>query len=201
MPSLRWPARRRPKDWSPSNEWLLNVVDGRVALEDRAWGAAVAALLGGGASRTAVRQWWRFSAPPAGRRPRACVDPQTADRAKPRDRDAHGRVQADELVLEPELPPALRQGLAAQQQRLEHRSVELPRAMLVRIGEGRPARGGDPRCLSLPSLLRSPPQISRSEWARPSWQNSMATNCLSFAAKVQCVRRTAAASVPSTWMG
>src|SRR5437773_571739 len=34
-----------------------------------------------------------------------------------------------------------------------------------------------PRCLSLPSLLRSPPQISRSEWARPSWQNSMATNC------------------------
>src|SRR3990167_6431133 len=34
-----------------------------------------------------------------------------------------------------------------------------------------------PRCLSLPSLLRSPPQISRSEWARPSWQNSIATNC------------------------
>ena len=35
-----------------------------------------------------------------------------------------------------------------------------------------------PRCASLPSQLFSPPSISRSECARPNWQNSMATNWL-----------------------
>ena len=44
--------------------------------------------------------------------------------------------------------------------------------MRVGVGERRPGRGGDPRWLSLPSQLASPPQISRSEWACPSWQNS-----------------------------
>ncbi len=46
-------------------------------------------------------------------------------------------------------------------------------------GDERKARAGAvmPRCLSFPSLLRSPPQISRSECARPSWQNNIATNC------------------------
>jgi hypothetical protein len=61
----------------------------------------------------------------------------------------HRRVQADELVLEAELPPALRQGLAAQEQRLEHRPVELPRTMLVRVGQGRTIRRGDAQMLEL----------------------------------------------------
>src|SRR5436190_12421924 len=34
-----------------------------------------------------------------------------------------------------------------------------------------------PRCASLPSQLFKPPSISRSECARPSWQNSIATHC------------------------
>ena len=53
-----------------------------------------------------------------------------------------------------------------------------------------------PRCVSLPSLLRSPPQISRSEWARPNWQNSIATNCPQHvnprAWRSACVRVTSA---------
>jgi hypothetical protein len=44
----------------------------------------------------------------------------------------HRRVQADQLILEPELPPALRQGLAAKQQGLEHGPAERG---------GRPPRG------------------------------------------------------------
>src|SRR5438128_4420885 len=36
---------------------------------------------------------------------------------------------------------------------------------------------GTPKCFSFPSQLANPPQISRNECARPSWQNSMATNC------------------------
>src|SRR4249919_861271 len=35
-----------------------------------------------------------------------------------------------------------------------------------------------PRCASLPSQLFKPPSISRSECARPNWQNIMATNWL-----------------------
>lgn len=35
-----------------------------------------------------------------------------------------------------------------------------------------------PRCLSFSSQLRSPPDISRSEWACPNWQNNMETNWL-----------------------
>jgi hypothetical protein len=61
----------------------------------------------------------------------------------------HRRVEADQLVLEAELPPALGQGLAPQEQRLEHRPVELPRAMLVGVGQGRAAGGGDPEVLEL----------------------------------------------------
>src|SRR5271166_1528006 len=33
------------------------------------------------------------------------------------------------------------------------------------------------KCRSFPSLAASPPQISRSDLAPPSWQNSMATSC------------------------
>src|SRR5271165_397332 len=33
------------------------------------------------------------------------------------------------------------------------------------------------KCRNFPSLAASPPQISRSDLAPPSWQNSMATNC------------------------
>src|SRR5208337_3045318 len=36
---------------------------------------------------------------------------------------------------------------------------------------------GNPKCRSFPSLAASPPQISRSDLAPPSWQNNMATNC------------------------
>src|SRR5207247_6426106 len=36
---------------------------------------------------------------------------------------------------------------------------------------------GTPKCLHFTSQLARPPQISRSECARPSWQNSIATNC------------------------
>jgi len=35
----------------------------------------------------------------------------------------------------------------------------------------------NPRCFSFPSQAASPKQISRSEWARPSWQYIMAMNC------------------------
>ena len=35
---------------------------------------------------------------------------------------------------------------------------------------------GTPRCFNCPSQHARPPQISRKEWARPTWQNSMATN-------------------------
>ena len=35
---------------------------------------------------------------------------------------------------------------------------------------------GTPKCFSFPSQLANSPQISRNECARPSWQNSMATN-------------------------
>jgi hypothetical protein len=89
----------------------------------------------------------------------------------------HRRVQTDELVLEAELPPALRQGLTTEEQCLEDRSVKLPRAMLVGVGQGRATRRGDTQVLELAFAAAEPPQISRSEWARPSWQNSMATNC------------------------
>jgi hypothetical protein len=46
--------------------------------------------------------------------------------------ELHRALSAPELrlVLEPELPPFLRQGLATQEQRLEHRPVKLPRPML-----------------------------------------------------------------------
>jgi prohibitin 1 len=44
---------------------------------------------------------------------------------------------------------------------------------LNRVGDG----AWIPKWLSLPSQLAKPPLISRSECARPSWQNSMATNC------------------------
>jgi hypothetical protein len=67
----------------------------------------------------------------------------------------HRRVQADELALEPELPPALRQRPAAQQQRLEHRSVELPRPMFLGLGQRRAAGGRDPEVLEL--ALAAPP--------------------------------------------
>ena len=36
---------------------------------------------------------------------------------------------------------------------------------------------GNPKCRNFPSLAANPPQISRSDLAPPSWQNSMATNC------------------------
>src|SRR6059036_888360 len=46
---------------------------------------------------------------------------------------------------------------------------------LAHLGIEAPARSS-PRCASLPSQLLRPPSISRSECARPSWQNSIATN-------------------------
>jgi hypothetical protein len=60
-----------------------------------------------------------------------------------------GGVQAHQLVLEPERPPALGQGLTARQERLEHGAIELPRAMLVRIGQRGAARGRDAQVLEL----------------------------------------------------
>jgi len=61
----------------------------------------------------------------------------------------HRRVQADQLVLEPELPPALGQGLTPEQQRLEHGAVELPGPMLVGVGQRRAARRGDAQVFQL----------------------------------------------------
>ena len=40
-----------------------------------------------------------------------------------------------------------------------------------------PAPAATLKCRNFPSLAASPPQISRSDLAPPSWQNSMATNC------------------------
>ncbi len=57
----------------------------------------------------------------------------------------HGRIQAHELVLEPELPAAPGQGLAAGQQLVEDRAIELPRPMLIGIGQCRPRRRLDPQ--------------------------------------------------------
>jgi len=36
---------------------------------------------------------------------------------------------------------------------------------------------GTPRCFNCPSQHAKPPQISRNECARPSWQNNIAMNC------------------------
>ena len=42
---------------------------------------------------------------------------------------------------------------------------------------GKPSgAGGKPRCRNLPLVAASPPQISRSDLAPPTWQNRMATN-------------------------
>ena len=58
-------------------------------------------------------------------------------------------IQTHQLVLEPKLPPPLRQGLAACQQFLEHRAIELPGAMRVGVGQRRAARRGDAQVLEL----------------------------------------------------
>ncbi len=50
---------------------------------------------------------------------------------------------------------------------------------LVEFDQGfeRAGASGRPRCLSFPSLACSPSVISRSDFAPPSWQNSIAMNC------------------------
>ena len=53
----------------------------------------------------------------------------------------HRGVQAEELVLEPELPPDPGHGLAAAQQLEADRPVEGPGAMFVGVGQGGPLRG------------------------------------------------------------
>ena len=66
-------------------------------------------------------------------------------------------VQAHQLVLEPELPPALAQGLAPGEQLLEHRPVQLPRPMLVGIGQRGAMRRRDAQVLELALAAAQPP--------------------------------------------
>jgi hypothetical protein len=51
-------------------------------------------------------------------------------------------IQAQQLVLKPKLPRT-RDGLTPREQLVEHRLIQLPRPMLVGVGERRPGRGRD----------------------------------------------------------
>ena len=67
------------------------------------------------------------------------------------------RIQADELVFKPELAAAGDLGLAAAEQGLEHGAVQLPRPMLVGVGQGRAGRRLDPQVLELALATAQPP--------------------------------------------
>ncbi len=89
----------------------------------------------------------------------------------------HRGIQAGQFVLEPELPPALGDCLAAGEQLAEDLLVEGLGPMLICVRQGGPARGRDPQVAELPLAGgHLPPQISRRDLARPNWQKSMATN-------------------------
>ena len=60
---------------------------------------------------------------------------------------------------------------------LEHGGVELPRPMLAGIGQRRARRGRDAQVLERALAAAQRAADLRSEWARPRWQNSIATNC------------------------
>src|SRR6266849_310040 len=89
-------------------------------------------------------------------------------------------VQAHQLVLETELLVSALAGyqfLAFEQRLFEHRLVQLPRPILIGVGQGGLLGcHRHPRCFNCPSQQARPPQISRNECARPNWQNSMAMN-------------------------
>ena len=68
----------------------------------------------------------------------------------------HRRVQAHQLVLEPERPPTPRQGLTASEERLEHGPIELPRAMGVGIGQRRAGRRRDAQVFELALTAAQP---------------------------------------------
>jgi len=62
----------------------------------------------------------------------------------------HRGIQREQRVLEAELPAALGQRLAAREQVEEHRLVEGPGPMLVRVGQGGPLRRRNPQMAELP---------------------------------------------------
>ena len=69
----------------------------------------------------------------------------------------HRGVQAQELVLEPELALPLRDGLAPAQQLEEDRLVQLPGPVRIRVGQRGPARSRDPQVAELPLAAGQPP--------------------------------------------
>jgi hypothetical protein len=62
----------------------------------------------------------------------------------------HGRVDTEQLIAEAEFARTVVGPLAAPQQLFEHRAVELPRAVRVRIGQRRALRRLDPQMAQLP---------------------------------------------------
>ncbi len=62
----------------------------------------------------------------------------------------HRRVEAHELVLEAKLPAASGQPLTASQQFLKHGPVELPRPVLIGVGQRRPRRRRNPQVAQFP---------------------------------------------------
>jgi hypothetical protein len=69
------------------------------------------------------------------------------------------RVQAHQLVLEPELPPGRDGTVAAGEQLVEDGPVQLPGPMLVGIGQRRAVRRGDAQMLELALAAAQPPDL------------------------------------------
>jgi len=87
-----------------------------------------------------------------------------------------GRIHGDQFVFESKcfLPHDL--DTASFKELKKNLLIELPWTVFIGIGQGGMARSCDAKCFNFPSQLRRPPLISRREWARPNWQNNMATN-------------------------
>jgi len=69
----------------------------------------------------------------------------------------HRGIQADELVLEPELAAPRRDRLAAGGQLAENLLVQGPGPMRIRVGQGGPPGSRDPQVAELPLAGGQPP--------------------------------------------
>jgi hypothetical protein len=80
----------------------------------------------------------------------------------------HGRVEADQRVLEAEFMFAHGCSRHDVEQPVEHLLAQFPRTMAIGVGARRAGSASMLRWASLPSQLFSPPSISRRAWARPT---------------------------------
>ena len=87
-----------------------------------------------------------------------------------------GRVDAHELVLEAELALAGGLGRDLGVKAVEDLFEQLPGTVRVGVRQRRARRGSDAQMRQLALAALEPPSISRSECARPNWQNSIATS-------------------------